>query len=283
MGRLQQLHLALADQVGQLVWRHRHQLTHDGRSGYPDFTPDGEHIAFESFRGYEPAGDFDVGLSSIWVIGVDGQGEEQLTRGYGDRCPRWSPDGERITFLRWGGDSYQPQILDVESGTIAALDAPVYDRLDRISDGVLVGVAYDEQDYTAYLFRVDVATGDVQRIESGVDDVGGRVLWSPDGTEFAYVRQPPREPYDRAARPTIQIHDLQTGDERTVPGSETLVNQPVLWTSDDNLLFWQNTRGAGYNIALSADGGRDAERVIAAHQDGQAVSDPYSDNPVCAP
>lgn len=260
------------------------QLTDDGRSGYPDFSPDGERIAFESFRGYEPAGDFDVGLSSIWVIGEDGQGEEQLTRGYGDRFPRWSPDGERIVFLRWDGDSYQPQILDVDGGTTTALDAPVYDRLDWISDDVLAGVAQDEQDYTTYLFQVDVVTGEVQRIDSGVDDVGGEVLWSPDGAEFAYVRHVDyRQPYDRSARPTIQIHELETGEERTVPGSDTLENRLILWTSDGSLIFWQNTRRAGYNIALSADGGRAAERVIGTHRDGQAVSDPYSDNPVCAP
>ncbi|MBA2554096.1 MAG: hypothetical protein H0V10_10500 [Geodermatophilaceae bacterium] len=125
--------------------------------------------------------------------------------------------------MRWDGDSYQPQILDVDDGTIKALDAPVYDRLDWISDFALSGVAYDEEGYTTYLFQLDAVTGDVQRMETGVDDVGSRVLWSPDRTQFAYDRPVDyRLSYDRAARPTIQIHDLETGRERTVPGSDTL-------------------------------------------------------------
>lgn len=156
--------------------------------------------------------------------------------------------------------------------------------LDWVTDDVLGGVGYDERDYSIYLLRIDVATGRSHRLETGVNDVGGQVLWSPDGSEFAYVRSVDyKQPYDPEARPAIQIRDLETGQERTVPGSDMWVNRPVLWTSDDSLLFLQNTRGAGYDIALSADGGRAAERVVTGHRDGQPVGDPVSDNPTCPP
>lgn len=259
------------------------QLTDDGRSASPDFAPDGTRIVYESGR-YEDADGETVGLSSIWVVGVDGQGERQLTRGRTDRFPRWSPDGNRIVFLRQEAEGFQPTLVDADGGTPTSVGPFVYDALDWVSDELLAGVGYDERDYSTYVFQLDVATGAVQRIDTGPDDVGGSVLWSPDGTQFAYVEYVDRgTSYDPSARPTIQVHDLQTGEEHTVPGSDTLENRLVLWTSDDNLLFWQNTRGADYNIALSGDGGTAPARVIGTHRDGQPVGDPDSDNPRCRP
>jgi Tol biopolymer transport system component len=57
----------------------------------PEYSPDGEQIAFEGTRG---------GLASaIWVIGTDGTGLQRLT---GPRLmafwASWSPDGEHILF-----------------------------------------------------------------------------------------------------------------------------------------------------------------------------------------
>ena len=51
----------------------------------------------------DPAGtpDTDIG---IWKIGVDGSGLEQLTEGAADLDAQWSPDGNRILFLRSSHD-----------------------------------------------------------------------------------------------------------------------------------------------------------------------------------
>jgi TolB protein len=70
------------------------QLTHvatDQGAGSPDWSPDGERIAYESNQS---------GAFHIWVMNANGMGQTQLTHqsGFEDFQPSWSPDGKRILF-----------------------------------------------------------------------------------------------------------------------------------------------------------------------------------------
>jgi Tol biopolymer transport system component len=75
----------------------------------PDWSPDGERIAYQSYR---------TGNYHVWTMGPDGSDKRALTSGpYDDREPTWSPDGKRIAFSsdRAGG-SYDVWVLDVATG-----------------------------------------------------------------------------------------------------------------------------------------------------------------------
>ncbi|UUX96158.1 amidohydrolase family protein [Aquabacterium sp. J223] len=79
----------------------------------PCWSPDGRHIAFQSYRD---------GSFQIWRIGADGRGLAQLTRGLADcREPAWSPDGREIAFASDEGGRYALYALDLERGGIRRL------------------------------------------------------------------------------------------------------------------------------------------------------------------
>ena len=73
-----------------------------GRNFAPAWSPDGQQIAFERRLGRKKYGPCnDCGRAStfeIWVMNADGSGQQRLTtRG---AQPGWSPDGQKIAFMR---------------------------------------------------------------------------------------------------------------------------------------------------------------------------------------
>ncbi|WP_112267467.1 amidohydrolase family protein [Lentzea terrae] len=78
----------------------------------PSFGP-GNQIAFQSYRD---------GNYHLCVVGFDGTGLKQLTRGkYDHREPAFSPDGTKIAFVSDRAGSYGVHVLDVASGAITQL------------------------------------------------------------------------------------------------------------------------------------------------------------------
>jgi dipeptidyl aminopeptidase/acylaminoacyl peptidase len=59
-------------------------------TAYPDWSPDGKTIAFQSYKS---------GTFHIWAMNPDGSNVRQLTSGfYDDREQQFSPDGTQIVF-----------------------------------------------------------------------------------------------------------------------------------------------------------------------------------------
>ncbi|CAN5213582.1 amidohydrolase family protein [soil metagenome] len=216
---------------------------------FPDWSPDGRRIAFQSYMG---------GNYHIWTMRPDGSGLRQLTFGrYDDREPRYSPDGTRIAFSSDRGGSYDVWVLDLRDGGLSRWTrSPVEEFAPTWSpDGTEVAFVVGREIPDPELAMGGEVELDARRIQS-VDAAGdrrtlvteseGQILapsWAPDGERIAYTLSQDTE-----------SHLMVSG--RRVTHGEDVFPFPAQWLSPDSLVYTADGR------ILRRDLGEDASRDV---------------------
>lgn len=195
-----------------------------GQDASPQYSPDGKRIAFRSDR---------TGDEQIWVCDAEGGNPVQVTSGKGrPSVPRWSPDGRRLVFNdaattemfiaeenggRWtvrpfGARGVHPvfspdgrviyaaaagAILRYPAGGGAAdMVTPVRGlSLDVSPDGRYVYFVREPADTT--LSRVEVSTGEVERVLSGLVPYCTS-CWALDEHGIYYLGVRPKAPVQQS-------------------------------------------------------------------------------------
>ncbi len=104
------------------------QITHTSHcyNGGPFFSPDGQHIIFRSDRG-------ETGYFQIFVIGVDGSNETQITDNNAvNWAPYWHPSGKWVAYTTsvHGHHQYEIYLVNIHTGAQARLtNNPSFDGL----------------------------------------------------------------------------------------------------------------------------------------------------------
>ena len=202
----------------------------------PDWSPDGNRIAFQSYR----SGNF-----HIWSVAADGSDMRQHTDGLlDDREPRWSPDGRTIAFSSDRADGrYAIYLLDVASGRVTPLSSgttndsepcwsPDGQRIAYVAGGTKLVIA-------------DVATGAVSEAAS--------VPPSPDRFNPSAIMAPTFAPDGRIAYTRVQPGSVTlVVDGKDVVVGEALYPFRPAFTADGAILYgsggklrrWQGGKAA---------------------------------------
>jgi len=197
----------------------------------PVWSPDGDLIAFESYRN---------GTSDIYLMNADGSRQTRLTFSpWDDESPSWSPDGDRIAYVSTDDGGHSVFVMNndgsaryrVSSGNRPAW-SPVGERIAFHLDGQL---------------RIASPDGSVISIFEST----GHHAWSPDGTRIASVVPSDTGGFDIAVVNRRDLSEVLL--RRSRPGQENKRWPAFLsWSPDGNYLVFAE-RSLGYREVEPGD------------------------------
>lgn len=246
--------------------------------GEPALSPDGRQVVYV-LRTTDAAADAD--RYALWSVRATAGGwsaPAPLTRGTADTSPAFSPQGDRVAFLRRGDGPPQLHVLPIDGGEAervtdlpAGAGAPVWDRTGtRIAFTAAVRPADEDEHapisttrigYKAdgagllrggrqHLHVLDLGTGEVRQLTDG-DWHAGRPAWSPDGTQLAFAAAATDPDADLTHRTPPHVVEVAGSPPRRV-GDGLGTAGPVVWTADGTALLvaGQPTVSVGHNGLL---------------------------------
>ena len=109
------------------------RFTHAGTGEFaPDWSPDGQRIAFESNRD---------GTFQIWTVSLDGSDLRQLTRGSAENTqPVWSKDSTRISFVSKRDGREEIYVMSATDGANQSATGTATDAADNSASTTVSGI-----------------------------------------------------------------------------------------------------------------------------------------------
>jgi len=168
------------------------RLTEGDKFSVGDFSwsPDGTRIAFSAQK--DP--DLISGeTADIYVVKVNDKAVKKIVSTAGpDRNPQWSPDGKRIAFETAAGARYfyyadtRIGVVSADGGAVQVLTESFDENPSLVAwgpDGIYFGAL---QKTTAHLFRLNPASGAVEKISAPEAMAAGGFSFSGDYQTVAY-------------------------------------------------------------------------------------------------
>jgi TolB protein len=160
------------------------QITHDGVSCIPRWSPDGSHLVFAHIA--------DTGVGVIYVMRSDGSHRRELTSKYWDSFGgRYTPDGKHIVFYSEnGGYVAAVWIMNADGSHQRRLTAPALEAFpwDVSSDGRRIALfSHVNTPYPDSLYTVGVDGSGLHRLTNVKNVHDLYPTFSPDGSHIAFA------------------------------------------------------------------------------------------------
>ena len=153
------------------------------------WAPDSKRIAFSATRDPDPSS---FGTADLYTVRISDKYVKVLVDDAGpDRNPVWSPDGSQIAYES-GSENYiysnsHAAIVSSEGGKSRVL-AAAFDEAPQLAAWGPAGIYFSAMQRTAVqLFRLDPATGSVERVSAPDDLQLGEATFTQDFSRVAFT------------------------------------------------------------------------------------------------
>ena len=162
------------------------RLTNEAWDQNPDWSPDGQKIAFTGYK--HAGGDGDIWDTDIYVMDPDGTNRKRLTRIPGNSFnPSWSPDSQRIAFVNSRPGATEIYVMNADGSRQKRLThdgGRDYKREPSWSpDGQSIAFVLNNL-RSIQIYVVDTDGKNRRKLSDGKYDWSP--TWSPDGEMIAY-------------------------------------------------------------------------------------------------
>jgi len=213
----------------------------------PAFSADGNQVAFSVDR---------PGNSGIYTTVVGGEKSLRLTTNSGDCCPRWSPDGRQIAFLRYSGEQVAIHMIPALGGPERRLySGPFgfnFQSLDWSPDGRVLAFTENRDRTHTWISLLSLNDLTTRRLTSPSEqELDYGPAFSPDGSTVAFFR-------GTVAGVVADLHVVSAagGTPRRLTYDNTWSWPSPAWTPDGRDIVISSMRGGAASLwRISASGG----------------------------
>ncbi|MBB6096518.1 dipeptidyl aminopeptidase/acylaminoacyl peptidase [Povalibacter uvarum] len=229
---------------------------------------DGAFVAFLTGVGYiegqahNPAGLIDPPATTVWIAATQSNAPpRKIGKGTGPEFLR-----TRLIY-RQGRDLRSVELsADAANDQLLLAGGAAFGDVQLSPDSTAIAFTHDRGGYAfvgVYRFGADR----INWVVSGPDRAASPV-WSPDGTQLAYVTRPGREHdkvYDRTESEPLSVHvvDVRTAETRTLWQSQGVAAMELMedpdsalrWMGNDRLVFLSEHDGWARLYTIAAAGG----------------------------
>ncbi len=209
----------------------------------PEWSPDGQRIAYVSFETSRPA---------IFIQDVATGQRTQMTNFRGsNNSPAWSPDGQKLAItLSKDSEDQEIYIQDVRTKELTRFTRSPYidTEANWAADGKSI-IFTSDRSSGPQIYQQSLATGRPERLTwYGSYNAGGRI--TPDGKAIVYIHR------DENSRYHVAYQEILSADRIILSSESTLDERPTIAPNGAMLMYGTKDRnGKGILAVVSMDAG----------------------------